>query len=990
MRRLPWRGGRLFLGRPIGLYVGELLCGLAFAGFANSPCAAAPEHIENFDGEQTIATVSETGGAQVRSHRLDRNLRHGEGRSSEAFEIFSARPGGTFVFDIPLRPSRVFPELSSSIFVRSNRSGATTWLRVVFPNQKDPETGQALTMLVRGETYETSGKWQQLRCQTTDKRVQEQLVNERLRLREPNLNLADLYVDRLRIAVPVSVGPTEIYFDDLRFGPIVDPHPDKKIEQASNPREIQRAVELRLGRLEVHGRPFLGKIVPYHGERVDILRQTGFNVALIPRYDDAPLLAELRKHGLWAMAEPPCAMSEQGAILDARTAGILPFGEETSPILMWNIGTLVTKDKQSHVAAWTEQVRGADGALHRPIAADVSEHERVYSRIIELLSASRHVIGTTSTLADYRDWLIQKRRLANPGTFMWTWVQTEPVAANARWRDELKRAPIVVEPEQIRLQVYAALAAGCRAVGYWNRTPLDAEAPGAEERRHVLTMVNLELELLEPWLAAGSVPEIVPFSVGESAAPQIDRRMLDALPKDQQGKKELVRRARERQAQDQRAAEIPSEMEAAISESHLGTLVLAMWYDRNAQFVPGQMVANDASLVVPGGHDSAQAWEITPTGIRTLSPGDAPGSPSVRKRVPGGLKINLKKFDQVAAIILSSDPKLRDRLDAKIRQIAPEYARAAVDLAKAKLARVRIVDEELRALDVIQTDAPQILSAAQEHVELAKASLERNDYDSARLEAADAMQAMRILQRAHWNFALRLSSPVSSPYTVSFQTLPDHWRLLSNLGRMKTNAPTNVLVSGSFENQEAVVEEWFHSQNEVPGVRAAAELYPATRKGSHGIYTLRMVAVPATGVDTPTVISDSPVTVTTPAVPVAAGQLVHIAGWVRVSTPVRGSLDGLMVYDNLSGTVGAIRFKDKSNWQQFELVREVRESGEISLTMSLSGLGEVQIDDIRITPLDPRSSLADPAGKSGGATGGRDLLRFLNPWQNRRTRNDGK
>ncbi|MGE3315865.1 MAG: hypothetical protein AB7O26_12195 [Planctomycetaceae bacterium] len=978
------------MSRQFWLQVAMIASVLAMAGVAGSPCAAAPEHLENFDGDQTICTVDETGGASVRSHRLDRQIRVGEGRSSEAIEFFSPRAGGTLSFYVPLKPSRVYPELTAAVQIRSNRPGATVWLRVVFPNQKDPEKDMALTALIRGETYSTPGKWQQLRCMTTDKRIQEMLVNERARLRNPNLNHQDLYVDRIYVAVPVSAGPGEIFIDDLRFGPIVDPRPDKQVEQVVADEGAVRSVELRLGRLEVEGRPYFARITPYHGESIESLKNAGFNVVLIPDLNDRKLLAELKQHNMWAMAEPPCAVSESGEILDARTAGIVPFGDETARILIWYVGTLVPEEKRANLIAWNEQIRHADRKFRRPIAADVMELERVFSRHLDLLSTSRHSIGTTMSPKDYRDWLIQKRKLANPGTFPMTWTQTEPVAANSRWRESLGRAPIVIEPEQIRMQVYAALSAGCRAIGYWKRTSLDDKSPGAEERRLVMTMINLELELLEPWLAAGSVSEIVPFTVGDSAARQIGRREIDSVSlKTATGKKEVERLATERMAQDRLANETAGELEAAIIESHLGTLVLAEWYDRNGQFVPKQNAANDASLVIPGVHDSAQAWEITPTSARTLSPGDSPGSPSVRKRVPGGLQVRLKKFDQDARIVLS-DLNMKEKLDAKIEQIAPAYSRAAIDLAKAKLARVRVVDEELRSLDVLQTDAPQILSSAQQHIDVAEAAWDHKDYDTARIEAADAMQAMRILQRAHWNQALRMSSPISSPYTICFQTLPDHWRMINRIGRAKSNPPRNLLESGNFENQESIIENWFHSQNEVEGVRAAAELYPVNRKGAKGNYALRMIAVPAIGVDTPHVISQSPVTVCTPPVPVTAGQLVHIAGWVRVSTPVTGSLDGIMLYDNLTGSVGALRFRDKCNWQRFELVREVRDSGDFSLTMSLNGLGEVQFDDLKIVPLEPQTGSGDDDHKKPGTGSRGDLMRFLNPWQNRKTRTDEK
>ena len=75
-----------------------------------------------------------------------------------------------------------------------------------------------------------------------------------------------------------------------------------------------------------------------------------------------------------------------------------------------------------------------------------------------MLGTSRHVCGTTFSLKDYKNWLGQRTRLATPGSYLFTWIQTEPVPAMNDWRSPEGLKPTVIEPEQIRLQVYAAIA----------------------------------------------------------------------------------------------------------------------------------------------------------------------------------------------------------------------------------------------------------------------------------------------------------------------------------------------------------------------------------------------------------------------------------------------------------------------------------------------------------------------------------------------------
>ena len=108
---------------------------------------------------------------------------------------------------------------------------------------------------------------------------------------------------------------------------------------------------------------------------------------------------------------------------------------------------------------------------------------------------------------------------------------------------------------------------------------------------------------------------------------------------------ETQAKLRERENQAKRAAHMAGDLEATIIRSDYGTLLLPIWYDREAQFVPGQMAANDASIIVPPFDDSASAWEISTTGIHSLQ----------HTRPAGGKQITLKKFDQTAAVILTSD-----------------------------------------------------------------------------------------------------------------------------------------------------------------------------------------------------------------------------------------------------------------------------------------------------------------------------------------------
>ncbi len=941
--------------------------------------ASAGEFSDSFEGNDPSWKIDATGGATVHRHLRTEEVPAREGLRTELVTLISPHEGGTARLSHPLHPSRVFPELTLSLWLRSDHPGTVVTLRVIFPNEIDPATGRARFAEIRGDTYTTVGKWQQLRCVTSDKLIRDQIILQRALSKNSNLNYHGLYADSVGLAIPVGKGTTQILLDGLHFGPIAEIQPEAQITQvAGEATDSEPTVEVRGGRLVIDGVNTFPRILPMHNDSLDTLQQSGSNVIYVQNHEDTALLNDLRRRGMWAMAEPPCVISDTGKILDAKTAGIVPFSKDKSPILMWCMGTQIPAAMRQKVVAWNEQVRHADRSIRRPITGDVAENEQMFSRDFDLLSSSRHMLNTSFSFKDYRDWLVQKRQLANPWTYFWTWIQTEPVGANSHWREEEGKSPIVIEPEQIRLQVYAALSAGCRGYGFWKRTSLDGDTPGSEERRLIIQMLNLEVQLLEPLLATGVVSENVPFTVPVPAEPSTKRATIEAAHR-RQGVQGIRQAAIARESEQQRIKNTNSELEAAIIKSQYGTMALLVWYETGAQFVPGMMAAYSPTLVVPGVEPSAYAWEVTPTSIRSVEK---------IERVPGGKKIVLKKIDQTGIVILSSDPRLHDMLDEKIKSIAPAYARAGLELAKAKLARVMTVDEQLQELapddrgGVIRNH----LDNAQKLIDGAEQFLDRSDYENARQLSTDAMQLIRIAQRIRWEEAtFKMSSPTSSPYTVSYQTLPDHWRMIAHLGRSDSDPSDNLIPSGDFEDEKTVLAEWPHFQNQVEGVRAAAELYPVAHEGR---FSLRLVAVPDTGVDIPAVVANSPVMVTTPPVHVTAGQLVHIGGYVRVATPISASLDGVMLYDNLGGPVGALRWRDASDWKWFDMVREVRETGDLSLTLSLQGIGEAQFDGLRIVPIDPRSNTRPVSGTKDAANGRSDLLRLLNPWPIRRIRPD--
>jgi hypothetical protein len=908
-------------------------------------------------------------GSRIMTHR--RSPAHGKEGVGEFLRVETDRPDQKIRVEHPLPKARVLNEVEVKLWVKADRPGIRTYLRVVLPDCEDPASGQPLAMLIPGDVLEEAGQWQQLACRTDDKLVEERLVLLRAKVKRP-LTPKSMIVDRVILYWPVSRGVNELSLDELTFGPIIPPD----VEQVSlaDHEEDQPAaphVQFRLDRLEVEGRPFFPVIVPYHEEPLQRLAEAGFNVVWVPRYDDRALLSSIRRAGLWATATPPVPLSGEGdETFPTGDSGLLPFSSETQAIAFWMLGTRIPPQTQVRLVNWVDQIQQADRRFRRPLAADVSGEEKIFSRELDMLGISRHCVGSSVTLHEYRDWLRERQSWARPGSFCWTWIQaapSPPVSAVL----EHHQVPQLLEPEQIRLQVYAALAGGVRGIGFWTPRPLSEESPAEQETLEALRQINWELRLLEPWLATTKGVLSIPVSpVWEKPPPQKRPGSRPKMANTDEAKKERDARKRAEEAERLARERFERELTAAVLRTDYGILLLPMWFDDFSQFVPGPMAAEKIAIVVPGVDETAAAWEITTTGIHNLE----------RERVSGGVKITLKNFDQTACILLTADHELVHQARQRVAAIQERSARSSLTLAELKLERVRDVDQRLGDLGLRLPDGPQQLGAARQHFLEAQKALSQQDWPRVRRESRKAMQVARALQRAHWEGAVRtLPSPVSSPLAVSFQSLPEQARFALQLANDRSEGTKNLLPGGSFEDVHTLTASgWKHEQDAPESVQALAELAPSPHRGK---YSLRLAATSTAG----TAAGREFVRYISPPVTVHAGHAVRIGGWIKIPASLPSTSDGVLIYDSLMGRSLALRYRETGEWERFELVREVWESQEVTVTLALTGTGEVFLDDLELTvhPLSEilPASAREPSRRLRSADGPRrwpDWLK-LNP-----------
>jgi hypothetical protein len=321
-------------------------------------------------------------------------------------------------------------------------------------------------------------------------------------------------------------------------------------------------------------------------------------------------------------------------------------------------------------------------------------------------------------------------------------------------------------------------------------------------------------------------------------------------------------------------------------------------------------------------------------------------------------------------ILFTDNRILIERIREKVKRLGQSSARLTIDLARAKLERVAAVDGELHKLGWGQVDADRRLVATKRLIDRdAETYFNMQRFHEARIAAADALQQLRTLQYDDWAEAAHRmgSGALSSPHTLCYQTLPDHWKMIARFGRTQGAESKNLLRSGDCEDLDTMVAEgWTRTETSVKGVRSTAELHARAHKGT---YALRLAAAPATGTDPPATIPERLVTVVSPPVTVYKGQLVYIQGWTKIESPCVCNLEGAVFYDSLGGPATALHWRKKSGWQRFELTRDVTETTELSITMALSGLGDIRFDDIEIIALDVDSSSGKGTGKNANPAG---------------------
>lgn len=829
---------------------------------------------------------------------------YGQAHAGQACEYLQFRAGtGTFahlIHDIPA--SRVIAELSVSLWIKSNRTGLQLAARVVFPRSKDPRTGAPLTALIRGSSYSQAGVWQKLTLDQVDLLVSRQLPLLRSQL-AGEVSDREAYIDLVVLNGYGGTGPSEIWLDDLEVtcagsadvSPARTPGEPPPETAVTSPPVAEPQVNVMVSRdqstISLGGRPRLVRVIDYNGEPFAYLKSLGFHAVRLLAPPTPTQLQEAESSELRLIVPPPLGSA----------AGATLAGERV--ILAWDLGDSVTNELLEPTRRLATQLQAVPETQRRPMLCLPREGVWHFSRLVDLIVLEPPCPQSSLPLEQLGEWYLQHARLMRPGTPFWASIRTQmhpSIREQTQAFGDQAPVPPTLEPEQIQLLTYHAIASGARGLWFRSDSRLDATDRQTQLRAKSLEYLNLELQRIEAWAATGTHESEV-------------------------------------------ATNDPS-IRASLLRTDRSRLLLVIRKLRDQQYIAGREDPRPVSLEIAGIPTTDEAYLLGETGLQRL-----------RHERNAGMLITLPPPAQVSLAVLTQDSLAVNFLAMEINKTRPRRDALAGEIAANIYTAVVETSQQLQsALPVSRTSNQDWNGSTLSQARSALQHYERLTTGGGHERAEEFLQrGLQLLASARYeqwsSIASAFPMPVASPLCVSYHSLPQHLALSRQL-QSATWGP-NALAGGDLENLQHLQSAGWRNLTSLPTeLHTRVEL--SLDNPRSGRSSLRIQCWPAQADQAPPVIESPPMSIVSGPVPVRAGQVVRIHGWARVPERIQGSLDGLLIYDSIAGRALAARLDQASDWQEFTLYRAIPRDSSLTLTFALSGIGEAWLDEVTVNALD--------------------------------------
>ncbi len=966
--------------------------------------------------EQPDATI------EIYSHNRTKRAAH-EGTQSEGFE-FKAGIGGGLYYSYATPKIPITDDLAIAMYVRSNRTGMQFLARVVLPSDIDPDSRRPQFILVPSTMYEAADRWQKIELADMMPAIERQARVLRASSKR-RVSLEGAYLERLVVNVYGGEGVTEVYLDELSIGPVsaeaAEAHarmlrgepiggqagaagrsPARTI--ADRPRAETEPLEplppgavdrikFDRSRLTKDGYPWFPTMIRGFDADPTLIRRLGSDIAVVPVDANDDYLQTAIRSGLLLI--PELGGDSDRTDFDADPAKARSIDPDKI------VAAASSFPRKEHVFAWSMASNLGEG---RELAVRKEELRNVRDAILNIRRAkpggSPYTTGTVlGMIPDYAripenldmigipaSWwatsqgamenyrYLEQRRLltarSNVDALIWAEVDiTAPsIYRKMIWGNDRPPEWGVprVQPEQIRVATFAALAAGCRGICFRADGDL-SQGPGRMSTIE-MAILNEEIDLLEPILAdpdrairlldtyLPDPPKAPPVTFLQTNLTSANR----TKPPDEFGPHPTIKAA------------------AITTKDRRGTLLMVNDFEPYAQYQPPQMAMNKVKLLVSAAND-ALAYLISPGGVRPLD--------SVRS--PGGQSITLEDFGVTAIVLVTTNVELKDQIEQAINSNRPRAISLAIEQAELQRAWVVEVDAKLQLDGHGQKDSVELIAKADALIKSARDALEREDYITAWEEARRVGRPLRVLMRYHFMAAYdaivkalndedlpcgpliyddkkkpqpRLVLPIVAAPLASFNTLPQAWTWLEWIKRGRLGK--NAVPSGHFDfksEDEFLESGWTREDYGTEDLNAVIGFKPGGpsngERKEDGSKNLLLQAGPREGLGVDSVVpyADHPVVaVRSPAIKVRAGEMYRVSCMVYMKNTAPPGAGGLIIRDSIGGERFQYRTSSAVAGDWFELVyyRRIPSDGEMSVTLGMAAVtGYAAFDDFKVEPI---------------------------------------
>jgi hypothetical protein len=897
-----------------------LICLLGFTAQAQEP----PSSIHR-DGFETGNLSWRAGVAdapyQESFHKLDTRTVH---RGQQAEFIQAVAKAGTHIYYwYNLPRTELVEDLKVSLWVKANRPGMKLAARVVLPKERNSKNlDQPVTLQITGDTYVLTGQWQQLWLRNPQKELTGQSLLLQGELNK-KVNTEGAYLDQLQMNLYSGPGEHQVWIDDVEVSPIISLNPDNR--NSTMPptstlptKSAASLVELSRNRIVINKQPyFMRGIRCADAGAFKSLRELGFNTLWVDAKMPEATVASAVKEGFWLVPELRPPVGGLASLTPVSLRNEMSRFPQNDHVLAWQLsGDAGLSTENSEVISKALRGSRPQGQLY---SGSVWNGYRQYSQHLEMIGVHRWPLMTTLNPNEYRDWLVSRTRLAQPDAYFWTWIQTHIPEQTKLLLTGVEKSPNTPDygpsTGQIRLMSYLALSAGYRGLGFWADEALNDEKNG-KARKLELSLLNLQFSMLEPFLATmGDVQWI--------------------------------------KTQDPR-------VNCAVIRCDGGFLVLPMWIAAGNQFVLGPCHLKNLKLVIPGIPIDSQVYEVVPGDLRSLH----------HRRAAGGVEVSIPEFNVCTVLLCTGDANMIGRLQQKAQQSSRQAAQWAYDAAREELTMAEAVHEQLKLHGLDRPYDVELREKAYKNLQDAFQAFSKGNLTEFRLSyefSERSGQHIRQLMRNHWDYTVKgLSSPVSSPYTLCYATLPKYYDWLKRTNQSQLTG--NLLRDGDCETVAGPLPTGWNVRrdtlDEVNLVEARVQESP-----HDGQQCWKLAITPKEPAYAPEALERTYLVVSSASVNLTPGSQVKITGWYRIPQPLRSSADGLLIYDNAGGEQLGVRLYHSPQWKKIELYRTVPGSGQINVSIALTGLGTAYFDDLKIEALQANSVTVP--GKMGNKTPGK-------------------